>query len=342
MKKNLIKYLLILFIITLIIITLITLNVTVFIPTRNKIIEKVVEVNLLTNSSVILTGSPENPYSSSNVGNVGLNTDLWNLASNSKGSVTMILRNSVLYVNVNFSLARYLNSPTVLGYPEILYGVNVWGGGIPAPSPLLPLPISLYNITNVQLLVNYSIRDTNTPIDFAYDIWIVKNVTTSGATHGDIEMMIWLYHTNDIVPAGNYITSINLPIFINGSEVNANWNIYVYNGSGDSWTIITFELNNPISAGSVSLNLGNFITELTHVLSTFLNWNENYMLNLKMETIDLGSEFRQNPFGGAIYSYTIYAYKIEIINNVIENTSLNEILTQYLYNIVIIVILSKS
>ncbi len=261
--------------------------------------------------SIEIIGTPTNPYNSFSINHIGINTNLWNMANSSVGNVTMTL-NSKLIVNLSFVRALYEDSPTVLGYPEILYGVNIWGGGIPSPSEILPLPIVLSNLSKgVYLEVNYSIKDlSNTPIDFAYDIWMTRNVTTSGATHGDIELMIWLYHTAGTVPAGSYVTTIRIPAIINGKTVYANWEVYVDNGSSNTWSIITFSVD--ISGGDVMVNLSNFINGTVYILSHYFNWNSEYIYNLHLQTIDLGSEFRPNPNGEVMYSFEIYSYDIVV------------------------------
>ncbi|MEM3939923.1 MAG: hypothetical protein QXY68_07345, partial [Saccharolobus sp.] len=96
--------------------------------------------------------------------------------------------------------------------------------------------------------------------------------------------------------------------------VISNFLVYVDNGTLNPWTIITFKLDSPISNGSVGISLGYFVKELTKILVNYFNWNENYINNLMMQTIDIGSEFRQNPYGGAQYTFTIYDYSIEIVN----------------------------
>ncbi|MEM3204325.1 MAG: hypothetical protein QW232_08925 [Saccharolobus sp.] len=292
------------------------LNSNYYAIKSNNSVIKVAKVELLSNVTTVLVGNSNLPYSFRAYDYVGINTNLWNLGKNSKGNVMMNLNGSTLNVVVNFTKAMYLGYPSVLGYPEILYGVDVWGSNVPPPSNLLFLPQPLYNISNnTLLLVKYLISDhSGTPIDFAYDIWIVKNVTTAGATHGDIELMIWLDDEYGMVPAGKYVTTVKIPLIINGNVVISNFLVYVDNGTLNPWTIITFKLDSPISNGSVGISLGYFVKELTKILVNYFNWNENYINNLMMQTIDIGSEFRQNPYGGAQYTFTIYDYSIEIVN----------------------------
>jgi PKD repeat protein len=170
-----------------------------------------------------------NPYPTATSGYWDFNGDLFNLPSGSVGQ-TLLCYNQTAQTLSDHTVFTQLPGAAqygVLGYPEAIYGENIYGGPIGNQSPLLSLPgDQIRNLTtsSVWVSLNYSVdAPGNSPYDFAWDDWfsvLPANASSSGNVGNRIELMIW--YSNDI---GMYLgqTPISVPSFANGVAAPGTW-----------------------------------------------------------------------------------------------------------------------
>ena len=245
------------------------------------------------NKSIVYMWNTSNEFTYIPYGYANLSGDLWNINPSSQGYVEAI-SNSSLSFYINFPYVNYGSSgPTVIGYPEIVFGFNIWGGGESYDSPL---PLQVSQISNLTLYVSYGVNDKQTPIDVAFDIWITQQYApTSGASQNDLELMVWLYHQGEIQPAGSPVGYVNLTV---------EGKVYTFQVWVDhaQWTIITLEAVSPIFNASINLvNIINYISQQFQL----------HLSSYYLDEIDFGSEFRTTDFQ-AYYSFTVYQYMISL------------------------------
>ncbi|MEM1611535.1 MAG: endoglucanase [Sulfolobales archaeon] len=144
------------------------------------------------------------------------------------------------------------------GYPEIYAGRKPWdttyvnGFGVQFPmkvSKLTPFLVSFY-ICILNL-------DRNMNFDIAADAWIVReeimrNPGTPPA-QGDLEIMVWLFNQN-LNPAGEKIGEEVIPIILNGSIVQASFEVWRMDSvTWGGWQYIAFKPKGwSLTCGSVA------------------------------------------------------------------------------------------
>jgi len=65
--------------------------------------------------------------------------------------------------------------------------------------------------------------------DWTYDLWVTSSPNlTNGPQRGDLQVMIWYYY-HDHLPSGSMVTLTTLPIWVNGSEVNTPFQVWMGN-----------------------------------------------------------------------------------------------------------------
>ncbi|BCU67777.1 endoglucanase [Sulfolobales archaeon HS-7] len=260
-----------------------------------------------------ITGNALSLYSYSPLKYGGINTDLWNLSSAS-GNVTMCV-NGTLRANVNLtSISEKDPNDVVAGYPEIGYGRNLedesWG---PEEYLYFPLELNKFVSFNYSASISYRLNvPKNLPNDFSFDFW-VENRPSPGHSPGpgDLEVMIWLYHTPSLYPAGDPYLTLTLPVTVNGVTENVEWTIY--NGTGGANTrILTFESDEPVDSGTVLIDLSYFFEEV----ELLGNYSSFFLMG-----VELGTEF--GTFNGGahlslyVYNYTLQnkSYGIELVTS---------------------------
>jgi hypothetical protein len=254
-------------------------------------------------STLALVPDASTPGPSETIGYANVTGDLWNIASNSVGNVTMTInQQGRLATSIGFSNASTGSNPAnIVGYPHVVYGDSPWTQAKTTMSKALQLPIQLGNFPQFVSLANYSISlgsgSTPTPINFAYDIWITQNKSSSGCGVGDLELMIWTYNTNNL-PAGaggTFVASKQLPMYLDGSTQPVTWNIFVRDGnqSTGSFTTVYLVSSNPIGSGAVGIDIHHMIGEMIDALLVNYpgNWNNASLQNYWIEDIELGCEF---------------------------------------------------
>ncbi len=236
-------------------------------------------------------------------GSTIISGDLYGLQSGSKG-VIMSESDSSLSVSVNLKKAKAKSDDAIVAYPNIGYGFSVFGGGTSRyDTPLLELPLQLNVLPEIVSEVNYSTTHA-LRTDYAYDIWITQDMPTSNtrtAVTGDIELMIWtqyndLFPQRDAGPPSQPVASVDLPTLVNGANEPLLWNIYVYNGAQSAdkgWTKVFIVLSDPINSGTVGIDLGQMISEMTAALLVYYpsHWQSSNLSQYWLDQISLGSEF---------------------------------------------------
>ena len=168
----------------------------------------------------------------------------------------------------------------------------------------------------------YSISNPkNVPIDFTYDIFLTAQPATSSGTSspatlgGGLELMIYTYwHGSSATPSsytGEPVASFVLPTYINGTlQENETWNVFVGPG-GTGTPCVTFELANPISSGSVSVNLSQVLADLgSTAVSNADGVSAATIDSMYLDNIQLGSEFSDPGKGTYSYSWTLQDFSI--------------------------------
>ena len=167
----------------------------------------------------------------------------------------------------------------------------------------------------------YSISNPkNVPIDFAYDIFLTAQPATSSGTSspatlgGGLELMIYTYWQGlgDAFviyrTTGGFFCSPNLHQW--ALEENETWNVFVGPG-GTGTPCVTFELANPISSGSVSVNLSQVLADLgSTAVSNADGISAATIDSMYLDNIQLGSEFSDPGKGTYSYSWTLQDFSI--------------------------------
>ena len=276
---------------------------------------------------------------------VQVSGDLWNIASAcaqgqvtsdcSQGQVTISESGSQnpLTTSVDFNSVNYGSyGPSVVGYPNVAYGYSPFGdGSSQLNSPSLNFPIQLANFPELVSVADYKISATSASpdFDFAYDIWISQSYpTTSGKCansgssfpcKGDLELMIWTDYTPGIAPQTSWAESagsVPLPTLLNGDNTpqTQTWNVWVSNGdqSSNKQTTIDFILSNPVSSGSVGVDITQIVNQMITTLTTNSQfskyWSASSLSNYWLDQISLGSEFKVGPTNTAVYNWDLNDY----------------------------------
>ena len=253
---------------------------------------------------------------------VDINANLWNIPTNADASVVWDYNSSTgLTVTVDFSnVTEITPSDVVAGYPSLSYGQTFYGGQNTSNPNVLSLPILVSSLVTQPMWLSdtYSISNSkNIPFDFSYDIFLTPQPATStslgpSSLGGGLELMIWT-DWHGIGPSsytGQPVASYYLETSINGQMVNEEWN--VYEGPGGSGTpCVTFELANPMSSGSVSVNLSQVLADLGNTAIANADGISASELNsLYLDNIQLGSEFGDPGKGTYSYSWTLQDFSI--------------------------------
>lgn len=198
-----------------------------------------------------------------------------------------------------------LKSWDVIAYPELSYGLKPWTPQImPNMSDYLKLPLSVSNMPRVFSLVEYTVRNSSTAYNVAYDIWILRGNTPRTPGNGDVEVMIWLHRDGpgrQPLPAGSRVGVIEVPVLIDGFTVDVDFDIWIQQSIGHGWTYVAFVLVESLPGVEVGLDISLFIKKTMDILN--LNPLEYYVFS-----IEFGFELFYNPrvvFDAAVYKYIL-------------------------------------
>ena len=262
----------------------------------------IVMLSLVLGKPIILTW-PQEEWSIAKVNErLILELNLWNLRS-AKGSAVMVFNKGMVVFSANlYDITQITPEGWVTGYPEIFYGYKPWNKYY-VKGRWLKLPVRIKNLPPVYLVVNYTLWFKKPlSLNMAYDLWITRKKFSKGIGEGDIELMIWLFHTN-LAPAGKEVGSFTIPVFINNRRQKITWEVWV----GEfQWTVVTFKTNKPLK-GKIKFKLNKFITITNTVIKRLKNKS---IFNHFLEDIELGTEFGNPDAKEAIFGWMIFSFKI--------------------------------
>lgn len=169
---------------------------------------------------------------------------------------------------------------SVRAYPEIIFGLKPWSAN--STSDLLPARINSKNITLEYTASASAIGQWN----LSYDIWLADTIspTMQNVTH---EIMIWMYKTDSISPAGTKRGTLA----IGGN----NFDLWVNENHGDGWTYIAFVSDKTILSRTLDLN-------------AFLNYlitNSYITSNLFISGIEFGTEIFEGKGNFKLTKYNV-------------------------------------
>ncbi len=268
---------------------------------------------------LVLTGGPYNTEPMNTVGYVDLTPNLWNLNSaQSQGNATVIYNSTqrALYMVANFTRLE-INQPVgVAAYMEVIYGYKPWGvRTLEAPNFTFPERVS--DLGSLLSFVNYTLLYHSPPqafFDLAYDLWITTRPDlTNGPKQGDLELMIWDYYYGQ-QPAGSQVGVLQIPIWINGTEVNATYEIWATNAetTSNSWTILSFRPSYPIPYGQVGVNVSAFIQDGIHYLAQNYPglWNLSSLESKYLNGLEFGTEFGNTQTHNISLAWVIHSFTL--------------------------------
>lgn len=234
---------------------------------------------------------------------------LWNIKY-AIGNVNMTFYKNYLQVAVNLSHVKKINpSIPVDGYPGLMYGQEYWFpfAGHTEETRHLELPTIISNLPNFYSILNYTIYVINGSVDdFSYDIWLTQNPNTTYLQYPDIEVMIWMYWSENLSKNPYFIHagSLEIPTIVNGTIHNYTFQVYVLprTGSSNGWIGVYFlspvnlegEVGIPIPY--VLKNLGLFTT----YAGLDFNTSKYYL-----DAIQVGMEFNDDN-NSANLGYLLY------------------------------------
>jgi len=98
--------------------------------------------------------------------------------------------------------------------------------------PKLHFPSEDHGTGGLLSFVSYSLASyspSQAIFDWTYDLWVTSSPNlTNGPQRGDLQVMIWHYY-HDHLRSGSMVTLTTLPIWVNGSEVNTPFQVWMGN-----------------------------------------------------------------------------------------------------------------
>ncbi|GAB6946766.1 endoglucanase [Vulcanisaeta sp. JCM 16161] len=275
---------------------------------------------------LVLNSSLELPGSSTYIIAWGNNKyeiyiNMWNLANFNKGYAKMTYNPNkgilCFYALINNVTLKNPESQ-VWGYPEIfLIGRSPW---LKTPTnEVINLPQRINDLLssypNLSIYVNYTlIHSPSTPIDWAYDIWFLRNPNITGVGPGDAEMMIWLYYSGYNTQWAYTGINVNIPIYVNGTLTNETFMVLINCNHGTGWTYIAFV---PVNDGYRSGNIGIWLAPFLNYMVTLLPqkcpsiWQSpDNVSDLWLMDVELGSEFGNMYVSSSEIYWKIYNISI--------------------------------
>ncbi|ADM28608.1 glycoside hydrolase family 12 [Ignisphaera aggregans DSM 17230] len=190
----------------------------------------------------------------------------------------------------------------VAAYHEVIYGYKPWEyfEGHPHTPKILELPMKVRNIYDSVIIsyTNHDIKRHNTWINLAYDIWLTRDAKDMTCSKGDVELMIWLYRSQDLNPAGEVVETIDMPIILDNKITTTSVDIYLQPtmllppGTVGGWTYIALKFVRPVTKGVVALNLTEIMQIVREVLAKHTPdmWSREKFDELYIRSIELGTE----------------------------------------------------
>jgi hypothetical protein len=252
----------------------------------------VTAVETMTLKPRVILEYPSNPWSSADFNDDGtpevfVEINPWNVKSY-KGVqrvvIDLLSRGIEVYIDV-----KDVNPSTwANGYPEIIIGRKPWGksyaNGYGVPFPMRVRDAKPFIVSFYICLERYS-PDMN--LNIAADAWIVREpIAKSPGTppgSGDLEVMVWLF-SNNLNPAGNKVGETRIPIALNGTVVDAEWEVWRMDSvTWGGWQYIAFKPKNwKHVCGYVAYNPIDFVREATKY--TTFDISDHYLLDWEIGT----------------------------------------------------------
>lgn len=223
--------------------------------------------------------------------------NMWNL-KNASGRAEMSYCNGAFAYSQDFTgIVEKNPNSWVAGYPEVWIGYKPWAG-LSTPGTSFPLVVSDVLKSNITIEVEYEVTvpDQTLPFDFAFDIWVTKTPYQRSVGSGEQEIMIWLYH-QQLNPAGSQIGVVTIPIFINGSLVNATFKVFKQQSM--PWEYVAFVLDPPLRSASMAFKLADFVRAASSI-TALQNYN-----NMWVDDVEIGSEFGSPSTTEASFKWTL-------------------------------------
>jgi len=234
---------------------------------------------------------------------------LWNMKY-AKGLVNMTY-NKFLYVNVALNSFKKINPKIgVDGYPGLMYGQECW---FPFAGKTIEnsiyLPIGMSSLSNFSSTLSFHLYNNIGIIDdFSYDIWLSQNPNTTYLKYPDIELMIWLYHDENLTSPFIRVGNISLTLIVNGTKIIDNFNVYIlpHTGSADGWIGVYYVSQKELE--------GNVSIPLSFIIKNEFSWISKIFHNISsseyyLDGIQVGMEFNDIN-GTANLGYTLYLWEI--------------------------------
>ena len=189
----------------------------------------------------------------------------------------------------------------VHGYPEIFYGNKPWNQYNATDGPV-QLPARVTDLNNFYVTVSYRLNpEPGLPVNLAIESWLTRDQWRStGIQYNEQEVMIWLYY-DGLQPAGSKVGEIVVPIIVNGTEVNATfevWKAFI------GWEYIAFRITTPIKAGTVTLPYSPFISTAANITDL-----TDYT-SLYLEDVEVGTEYGSPSTTSAHMEWWIYQFNL--------------------------------
>ncbi|BBD73529.1 hypothetical protein HS1genome_1918 [Sulfodiicoccus acidiphilus] len=248
-----------------------------------------------------IVGTPSEPFQALNTSTAYVGTNLWNLAPNSRGEVSMYVNSSGLTTQVELCEAfQGANEGGVVGYPEVDYGELFYnqGGtwihpGSPQENLTFPVRLSNFESGDYEATVGYVLSKSTAPYDFAFDIWI-SNSTPSEDWNG-AEVMVWLSHTE--IYMGTFVKSESIPTVINGSVQEVSWTLYTLPHGGSGFPLYIWAANLGSGPTLVQVNLSRMMRDAG------LPFNPD---DYEVVDVQLGSEIRVNTYHEIQWEWNLF------------------------------------
>ncbi len=189
----------------------------------------------------------------------------------------------------------------VHGYPEIFYGNKPWNQ-YSATDGQVPLPGRLSDLNNFYVTVSYTLNpEPGLPVNLAIESWLTRDQwRTTGVNPDEQELMIWLYY-DGLQPAGSKIGEIVVPIIVNGTMVNATfevWKAFI------GWEYIAFRITTPMKTATVTIPYAPFISAAANITDL-----AGYT-SLYLEDVEVGTEYGSPSTTSAHMEWYIYAFNL--------------------------------
>lgn len=193
----------------------------------------------------------------------------------------------------------------VHGYPEVYFGNKPWNGNS-ADGFGIELPMRVPELKHFVFHLEYSIevQDSRLPLNLAMETWLTRDkYRSTGVFPGEAEIMVWFYYQN-MNPAGTKIGETNVPVIVNGTLMNATFEVWLDPNMGDGWQYMAFRIENPLPSASLTIDPTLFVKAAEKFTRIELD-------GLYMEDWETGTEFGGPSTHTARFEWTMRDIHVE-------------------------------